>query len=185
MATRDPRPTRRLPELLGDDAIGHEARAQAGDHAALKLWLRMLACTSQVESEIRRRLRAQFEMSLPRFDVLAQLHRLQHSHPEGLRMSALSRYLMVTGGNVTSLVDELAKEGLVTRQVDPADRRSARVALTVAGRRLFARMADAHEAWVVELFGGLDDGERRQLQELLGHLRIDLNRQHQLRQDPA
>ena len=173
------RDTKRLPELLGDEAIGHEARAEAGDHAALKLWLRMLACTTQVETEIRRRLRTQFDMTLPRFDYLAQLHRLQDSHPQGLRMSALSKYLMVTGGNVTSLTDDLVKAGHVTRQVDPEDRRSARVALTPAGRRTFARMAAEHERWVVELLGGIDAGERRQLHDLLGHLRLDLNRQRQ------
>jgi DNA-binding MarR family transcriptional regulator len=183
--TRDPRPTRRLPELLGDEAIGFEARADAGDHAALKLWLRMLACTTQVETEIRRRLRVQFDMTLPRFDCLAQLYRLQATHPQGLRMSALSRYLMVTGGNVTSLVDELVKDGVVTRQVDPEDRRSARVALTASGRRAFERIAAEHEGWVVELLGGLGAAERRQLHELLGHLRLDLNRQRQaLEQEP-
>lgn len=177
------RDARRLPELLGEDAIGHEARADAGDHAALRLWLRLLATTTQVETEIRRRLRTQFDMTLPRFDYLAQLHRLQDTHPQGLRMSALSKYLMVTGGNVTSLTDDLVDAGFVTRQVDAADRRSTRVALTASGRRTFERMAAAHESWVVELLGGLDAAERRQLHDLLGHLRLDLARQQQSR-DP-
>lgn len=177
------RDARRLPELLGEEAIGHEARADAGDHDALRLWLRLLACTTQVETEIRRRLRAQFDMTLPRFDYLAQLHRLQDTHPQGLRMSALSKYLMVTGGNVTSLTDDLVRDGFVTRQVDPEDRRSARVSLTAAGRRTFTRMAAEHERWVVELFGGLDAAERRQLHALLGHLRLDLDRQRQARDE--
>ena len=183
MTRRDPRAARRLPELLGEEAIGHEARADAGDHAALKLWLRLLACTTQVETEIRRRLRAQFDMTLPRFDYLAQLHRLQDTHPQGLRMSALSRYLMVTGGNVTSLTDELVKEGHVTRRVDPDDRRATHVSLTPAGRRAFERIAAEHERWVVSLLGGLDATERRQLHALLGHLRLDLDRQRQARDE--
>lgn len=183
--TRDPRSTDRLDELLGDDAIGHEGRAATGNHAAVKTWLRLLSCTTQIETEIRRRLRLHFDMTLPRFDYLAQLHRLQDTHPQGLRMSALSKYLMVTGGNVTSLTDDLVKAGHVTRQVDPEDRRSARVALTPAGRRTFARMAAEHERWVVELFGGIDAAERRQLHELLGHLRLDLNRQRQAQEQDA
>ena len=93
--------------LLHDaDELGHEARSSGGDHGALKLWLRMLACTTQVEDEIRKRLRTRFDISLPRFDYMAQLYR----RPEGLKMSELSRYLMVTGGNVTGLTDELARE---------------------------------------------------------------------------
>jgi hypothetical protein len=75
--------------------LGHEARARLDDHASLKLWLRLLACTTQVETEIRRRLRSRFDISLARFDYMAQLYR----HREGLKMKALSRCLMVTGGN--------------------------------------------------------------------------------------
>ena len=80
-----------------------------------KLWLRMLACTTQIEAEIRQRLRERFGISLARFDYLAQLYRYQ----DGLKMSELSRYLMVTGGNVTGLTDELEREGLVARESEP------------------------------------------------------------------
>jgi DNA-binding MarR family transcriptional regulator len=176
---RDPRSTDRLDELLGDSAIGHEGRAATTNHAAVKTWLRLLSCTAQIETEIRRRLRAQFDMTLPRFDYLAQLHRFREEQPEGLRMSALSRYLMVTGGNVTSLTDELEKIGYVTRQVDPEDRRSFRIALTLRGRRAFERVAEEHERWVVELLAGLDTGEGEQLHALLGHLRLSLARRLQ------
>ena len=175
-APRDPRSLDRLEELLGDDAIGHEGRAATGNHAAVKTWLRLLSCTTQIETEIRRRLRLHFDMTLPRFDYLAQLHRFHQEQPEGLRMSALSRYLMVTGGNVTSLTDELEKSGYVTRQVDPQDRRSTRIALTARGKRAFERVAEEHERWVVELLAGLDSGEGEQLHALLGHLRLSLTR---------
>ena len=94
-------------------------------------------------------------------------------------MNALSRYLMVTGGNVTSLTDELEKTGYVTRQVDPEDRRSFRIALTPRGRRAFERVAAEHERWVIELLSGLDIGEGAQLHALLGHLRLSLTRQRQ------
>lgn len=176
---RDPRSTDRLDELLGDSDIGHEGRAVTTDHAAVKTWLRLLSCTTQIETEIRRRLHTHFDMTLPRFDYLAQLHRFREEQPEGLRMSALSRYLMVTGGNVTSLTDELEKTGHVTRQVDPEDRRSFRIALTPRGRRAFERVAEEHERWVIELLSGLDLGEGAQLHALLGHLRLSLTRRLQ------
>ncbi|HEX7686800.1 MAG TPA: MarR family transcriptional regulator [Burkholderiaceae bacterium] len=173
---RDPRSTDRLDELIGDDAIGHEGRAGSADHAAVRTWLRLLSCATQVEAEIRRRLRVQFDMTLPRFDYLAQLYRFRDDQPQGLRMSALSKYLMVTGGNVTSLTDDLEKSGHVTRRVDPDDRRSFRIALTTRGRRAFERVAQAHERWIVELFSGLDDQEGAQLHALLGHLRLSVTR---------
>jgi len=166
----------RLDELLGAAAIGHEGRAATTNHAAVRTWLRLLSCTTQIETEIRRRLRQHFDMTLARFDYLAQLHRFHDERPQGLRMSALSRYLMVTGGNVTSLTDELEKSGHVTRQVDPDDRRSFRIALTTRGKRTFERVAAEHERWVIELLAGLDDAEGEQLHALLGRLRLSLAR---------
>ena len=104
-----------LARALGDHGIGREARAQHDDHAAVKLWLRLLACSTQIEQQIRTRLRERFATTLPRFDYLAQLER----HPQGLRMNALSRYLMVTGGNVTGLTDQLQADRQ-TRRAAPA-----------------------------------------------------------------
>jgi len=148
--------------------LGHEARAQGGDHAALKLWLRMLSCVTEIEAEIRGRLRERFGISLGRFDYLAQLHR----HPEGLKMSELSRHLMVTGGNVTTLTDDLESEGLVARESSPTDRRAWIVRLTPQGQRGFEAMAQEHEQWILELFGGLDAKTVQQLHQHLGALRM-------------
>ena len=166
--------------LLDDQAIGLEARSLSDDHLSLRLWLRLLACSTDIETEIRRRLRAQFGITLARFDYLAQLHR----HTDGLRMSALSRYLMVTGGNVTGLTDELEKDGLVQRDAEPGDRRSVRVALTPKGRKVFERMASEHEGWVVELFGSVAEAERHQLYDLLGRLRVQLSTRHDNSETP-
>ena len=158
------------PRLLDDHAIGLEARAGQDDHLSLKLWLRLLACSTQIETEVRRRLRAQFGISLARFDYLAQLHR----HTEGLRMSTLSRYLMVTGGNVTALTDELERDGLVQRDSDPEDRRSWQLRMTAAGRKAFERIAREHEQWVIELFAGVDAAQKQSLYEGLGRLRVQM-----------
>lgn len=160
----------KLLRLLDDDNIGREARAQSSDHSAVKLWLRLLSCSTQIEQEIRSRLRQRFGTTLPRFDYLAQLER----HPEGLRMNALSRYLMVSGGNVTGLTDQLTAEGWVERLPDPTDRRSLIVRLTPAGRAEFLRMAAEHEAWLVDLFEGFDLDDKRLLFETLGRLRVHL-----------
>jgi len=154
------------------DELGHESRALGDDHAALKLWLRLLACTTQVEDEIRRRLRLRFGISLPRFDYMAQLHR----EPGGLKMKDLSRRLMVTGGNVTGLTDELEREGLVQRESSPTDRRSWIVRLTPQGRDGFEAMAEEHERWILELFAGLDARAVQQLYSHLGTLRVHLVR---------
>ena len=144
-----------------------ETRATDDDHLALRLWLRLLSCTHLIEAPLRRRLRAQFAGSLPRFDLMAQLDR----HPGGLKMRELSSRLMVTGGNVTGLTDRLVAEGWVERRDDPNDRRAYTVRLTPEGKRQFRTMARAHEGWIVELFGGLDSAEQAQLFALLARLK--------------
>jgi DNA-binding MarR family transcriptional regulator len=152
------------------DGLGAEARAGRGDHAVLRLWLRLLASTTQIENEVRRRLRDRFGISLARFDYMAQLDRAK----DGLKMSELSRLLMVTGGNVTGLTDDLDRDGLVVREGSPTDRRSWIVRLTPKGRRGFESMAREHEQWILELLGGLDDTVVRQLYDQLGRLRVQL-----------
>ena len=166
----------KLIDGLDQDQIGHEARAHADDHMDLKIWLRLLACSTQIEQQIRQHLREHFGTSLPRFDYLAQLER----HPDGLRMNQLSSYLMVTGGNVTGLTDQLAKEGLVRRTEDPADRRSWRVALTPRGRKDFAAMAVEHEGWLNEMFAGIGAADKAALYEQLARLRVHLARRQEV-----
>jgi DNA-binding MarR family transcriptional regulator len=147
--------------------IDMEVRAHADHHASLRLWLRLLSVTTRIEDTIRQRLREQFDITLPRFDLMAQLER----EPEGLSMGELSRRMMVTGGNVTNIVDQLEKEQLVQRMNLPGDRRAFRVSLTPAGRQAFTAMALAHEGWVVELLSSLSDRQQEQLHKLLGSLK--------------
>ena len=150
--------------------VDMETRLTDEHHQALKLWLRLLSCTNLVEAQVRSRLRTEFDTTLPRFDLLAQLER----NPGGLKMSELSRRLMVSGGNVTGLTDQLEKEGLVARADDPGDRRAYTVKLTAAGRTRFARMATMHEQWVIELFAGLSSSEKTQVHRLLAKLKLHL-----------
>jgi DNA-binding MarR family transcriptional regulator len=147
-----------------------ESRVINDHHQALKLWLRLLACTTRVEGVVRNRLRSEFATTLPRFDLLAQLER----EPDGLTMGELSQRLMVTGGNVTGVTDQLEAEGLVKRSPHPSDRRAFAVQLTPAGRRQFRRMASVHEQWVIELFAGWDADEKNQVYALLAGLKRHL-----------
>ena len=144
-----------------------ETRIHDDHHLSVRLWLRMLACTNRVESFVRQNLQLKFQTTLPRFDLMAQLERA----PQGLKMSELSQRMMVTGGNVTGITDGLEKEGLVIRQVDPADRRVFHVKLSAEGQRQFRRMAAEHEQWVIELFAGMSVKHKNQLVDLLGELK--------------
>jgi DNA-binding MarR family transcriptional regulator len=147
------------------------ARLTGDEHQALKLWLRMLACTVRVEDAIRSRLRTGFGITLPRFDLMAQLER----HPEGLRMGELSKRMMVTGGNVTGIVDLLEREKLVERVPDPQDGRAFVVRLTPPGRTAFAEMAAVHEGWVAELFRDIPAADKARMIELLDKMKQKLN----------
>ena len=154
-------------QITGQSMTDMEVRARADHHASLRLWLRLLSATTRIEDTIRQRLREQFGITLPRFDLMAQLER----EPQGLSMSELSRRMMVTGGNVTSIVDQLEKEQLVRRQMQVTDRRSFTVSLTDEGRTVFSAMARAHEGWVVELLAPMNEFEQESLHNLLGTLK--------------
>jgi len=154
-------------KAVGSARADAETRVHDDHHLSLRLWLRLLACTNQIETRVRTNLQTQFGTTLPRFDLMAQLERA----PQGLKMSELSQRMMVTGGNVTGVTDGLEKEGLVVREVDPADRRVFRVKLTPEGERQFRRMAAEHEQWVIDLFANLSLKQKKQLADLLGELK--------------
>lgn len=148
-----------------------ETRASKEDHQALRLWLRLLSCTVRIENQIRLRLRRDFNTTLPRFDLMAQLERCAG----GLRMSELSQRLMVSGGNVTGITDQLEREGLVLRTRQPGDRRAYTVKLTETGLRRFREMAARHELWMVELLAGLSREEKDSMIKELGKLKAHIN----------
>ncbi len=138
------------------------------DHAdELRLWLRMLTCTQLIERNIRSALREKFDTTLPRFDLMAQLERAPH----GLKMNELSRRLMVTGGNITGITDQLVQEGLVERMDVEGDRRAYLVRLTDAGHASFEGMARTHEQWITQAFEGLGEKDMAQLHKLLGRVK--------------
>jgi DNA-binding MarR family transcriptional regulator len=144
-----------------------EAQSHSSHPEALRLWLRLLTCTQLVEKQVRNNLREQFDTTLPRFDLMAQLQR----NPDGLKMNELSRRMMVTGGNVTGITDQLVAEGLVERMEVNGDRRAYRVRLTAQGRKTFDDMARQHEDWIVSSFEVLTAKEMDALHKLLGKVK--------------
>ena len=135
--------------------------------ARLRLWIRLYRAARSVETELRERLRREFDATLPRFDVLAALYR----QPEGMLMTELSRALMVSNGNVTGIVDRLVGDGLIRRTRRNGDRRTSIVCLTPKGFRYFKRIATVHEGWIDELLGVFGPAEVDRLSTLLKQLK--------------
>jgi DNA-binding MarR family transcriptional regulator len=134
------------------------------DHKTeLRLWLRLLTCTTLIENEVRRRLRDHFDITLPRFDLLAQLDRT----PNGMTLGELSQRMMVSNGNITGLVDRLVAQGLIRRVPSPTDRRVQIVSLTAEGRKFFRAMARENAEWVGQIFADLTPSDIDALMPLL------------------
>jgi DNA-binding MarR family transcriptional regulator len=134
----------------------------------LRLWLRLLTCTTLIEGEVRRRLRESFDVTLPRFDLMAQLDKA----PDGMTLSDLSRRMMVSNGNLTGLVERLVESGHLDRRTSATDRRAQVISLTLLGRLEFRAMAAEHENWIASLFGGLTKPEQEELMTLLAKTKL-------------
>jgi DNA-binding MarR family transcriptional regulator len=129
-----------------------------GRHASkqrLRLWIRLLRTARAIEAELRARLRVEFATTLPQFDVMAALARKN----TGMTMTELSRFLMVSNGNVTGIIDRLVADKLVRRQAPAEDRRAIVVRLTPKGASQFAQIARVHEGWVDKLLSDFDSAE--------------------------
>ncbi|MFQ5972642.1 MAG: MarR family winged helix-turn-helix transcriptional regulator [Alphaproteobacteria bacterium] len=156
------------PRAATDD--GFETGVGRDDRLELRLWLRLLTCTTRIEANVRRRLREEFGITLARFDLMAQLDRA----PDGLTMGELSRRLMVSNGNVTGLIGRLVSEGLVERRPAPDDRRTQVVRLNRAGRRAFERMTPVHAGWINEMFARMERRDLMALMDMLHRLKASL-----------
>jgi DNA-binding MarR family transcriptional regulator len=142
------------------------AGAPSASRQRLRLWLRLLRATRAIEAELRERLRVQFSLTLPQFDVLAALARREG----GITMTELSRMLIVSNGNVTGIVDRLVADRMVARQPSPSDRRSFLVRLTPKGQSEFAVIARAHEQWIDRMLSEFDAAEAEAIIEHLDGL---------------
>src|ERR1700743_2366758 len=136
-----------------------------GDHGSeLRLWLRLLTCTTLIEGEVRSRLRERFDVTLPRFDLMAQLDKVA----DGMTLSDLSKRMMVSNGNVTGLVERLVESGHLDRRTSETDRRVQFIRLTKLGPPEFPKMRTEHEKWIADIFADLSPKDIRELMRLLG-----------------
>jgi DNA-binding MarR family transcriptional regulator len=138
----------------------------------LRLWLRLFTCKELIESEVRRRLRASFDVTLPRFDLMAQLDRA----PKGMTLGELSQRMMVSNGNVTGLVERLLEQGIIDRRPSDKDRRAQIVTLTPEGRRFFRAMARANANWIGEMLAELSQTDIETLLRLLAKTKTSARR---------
>ena len=162
---------------MDDHAIPLDAETKAvempEDHREeLRLWLRLLTCSTLIEGEVRRRLRERFDVTLPRFDLMAQLDKA----PDGMTLSDLSKRMMVSNGNLTGLVDRLVASGHVVRRASITDRRAQMVHLTREGQVAFRTIAGEHEHWIADLFGDLTAKDRTDLMRLLAKTKLSARR---------
>jgi DNA-binding MarR family transcriptional regulator len=130
----------------------------------LSVVVRLLKVHALLLRELRRRMPE--ELTLPQFDVLAQLQR----RPQGMTPGELTRELLVTGGNVTVIVDRLVRLGLAERRPVPHDRRAVLVRLTRPGQSLMRRAIPRHRREVGALLGSVPPADLAQLRDLLGSL---------------
>jgi DNA-binding MarR family transcriptional regulator len=140
---------------------------RASDRDELRAWFRLLLIHKTMSRKISARLRAEFELSTARFDTLAQLDAAGGE----MTMGELSAQLMVTSGNVTGVIDGMTTDKLVARRRHETDRRSIVIAMTPAGRNLFAKARAALSKWMGEAMTDMSDAELAQLIKLFGKLK--------------
>ena len=163
--------------ILDSETKAVETPEDHGD--ALRLWLRLLTCANLIEGEVRSRLRERFDVTLPRFDLMAQLDKA----PDGMTLSDVSKRMMVSNGNVTGLVERLVESGHLDRRTSEQDRRVQVIRLTKLGRAEFRKMAAEHETWIAEIFSDLGDKDLRELMRLLAKIKASARKAAESRID--
>lgn len=153
--------------LAYDDDPGGGLEEAADHRAQIRLWLRLLASTTLIAGELRRRFREDFDTTIPRFEILAQLDR----QPGGLVLGELSKRLMVSPANLTPIIERLIKDDFVTRTPSSLDRRIQIVCLTASGQRRFRRMAKRHGAWLAEMLKDYPASDIDRLNVMLDQLK--------------
>lgn len=152
------------PDQSPAGATAEERDRQPIGRLDVKLWLRLLSCSTIIQKRLRRRLADSYNTTLPRFDVMAALERSK----VGMTMGQLSKHLLVSNGNVTTVVRALETDGLVKTVAAPHDRRSSIVQLTPRGFSEFAPMASELRGWIAEALAGVPQESQLGLYDLLG-----------------
>jgi len=145
--------------------------APAHQKTDLQLWVRLLACAHAAEQRVKNRIKENFGINQTQFNLLSQLDRA----PEGIRMGEIARRTVVTGSNVTVVVDDLQRRGLVARKSAKDDRRATLIKLTSKGRAAFAQMAPIHAAWIEQIFSEMPEADKRGLVRQLDELKAAMH----------
>lgn len=137
---------------------------------ALSLWVKLVRATAVFSRRSHEDI-VTYGLTPPQFSVLETL-----GHLGPLLTGDLVRKQLVSGGNVTVVVDNLMKQGLVERRVCAEDRRQIYVQLTPKGQRLFRKIFPRHAAVIARTAGVLSEREQEQLGTLLRKLGTGITR---------
>jgi MarR family 2-MHQ and catechol resistance regulon transcriptional repressor len=148
------------PALTSDDAPASRDWS-AGEERALGLWIALARCYATFAKAVAVKVH-EHDLTTPQFGVLEALY-----HLGPLTLGDLADKLLVTGGNVTYVMDRLEKQELVYRERSPEDRRVIQAKLTDAGRARIAEVFPGHAEYVVAVARHLDGNEQEALQSLL------------------
>lgn len=127
---------------------------------ALNAFIKLLRAAESLNARISHKVAAH-HLTLSQFGVLEIL-----CHLGPLPQCKLGEKLLKSSGNITMVVDNLEKLGLVERRRDSDDRRVVTVHLTADGRGLIERIFPEHVAVIVEEMGVLEGWEQEQLGKL-------------------
>ncbi len=137
------------------------------EQRALNTYISLLRCSETVTSDTTRNLAVE-KLSVGQFGTLEALY-----HLGPLCQRDIGKKLLKTGGNVTTVVDNLEKRGLVERRRMPEDRRYYSVALTAAGQELIARIMPRQVAAITRRLAILSAAEQDELRRLCRKLGLE------------
>lgn len=127
---------------------------------ALGAYVKLLRASESVHGEAMRSLGRE-DLTPSQFAVLEALY-----HVGPMCLSVLANKILKTSGNLTMVIGNLEKRGLVVRQQSTNDRRFVSAAITEKGKRLIARIFPGHAARIAQLMGRLTPHEQDTLAEL-------------------
>ena len=133
---------------------------------SLRLWIALARCYSTYSKAIAGKI-AEYGLTAPQFGILEALY-----HLGPLPLGELADKLLVTGGNVTYVMDRLEDQKLVRRERSPEDRRVIQAKLTATGSALMAGVFPGHGEFIEKLSGNLETGEQEELRRLLKKLGV-------------
>lgn len=158
-------------KVAADGATSAESTRQKIE---TRIWLQVLALENTIFSRLNGTLLDQFDLSVAKFEFLAQVDR----YPEGVSLGQISSNLKVSSGNVSGLVRRLLADDLITKTMSPDDRRSFIVRFSPKGRDVFARANRVHAATLAACFADVSDDDLEQSLARLRALHAGVRGQH-------